>query len=152
MGGSSADIGIVAGGRLVEATARDTWIAGFPLLTPMIDIHTIGAGGGYGDPRLRDPAAVRDDVLGGLITAAQARQVHGVVLAPDPEAVAALAAVERLDAVDFASAAVVVEAAPERLELKRAILAGLDRLAQADAWKGVVLGAVGRVLALGWRR
>jgi N-methylhydantoinase A len=46
MGGTSADIGIVADGRFVEATARDTWIAGFPLLTPMIDIHTIGAGGG----------------------------------------------------------------------------------------------------------
>lgn len=46
IGGTSADIGIVTGGRSVEATARDTWIAGFPLLTPMIDIHTIGAGGG----------------------------------------------------------------------------------------------------------
>ncbi|MEM1164469.1 MAG: hydantoinase/oxoprolinase family protein, partial [Pseudomonadota bacterium] len=29
-----------------EATPRDTWIAGFPLMVPMIDIHTIGAGGG----------------------------------------------------------------------------------------------------------
>jgi N-methylhydantoinase A/oxoprolinase/acetone carboxylase beta subunit len=46
IGGTSADIGIVTGGRSAEATARDTWIAGFPLLTPMIDIHTIGAGGG----------------------------------------------------------------------------------------------------------
>src|SRR5262249_41103214 len=25
---------------------RDTWIGGFPVLAPMIDIHTIGAGGG----------------------------------------------------------------------------------------------------------
>jgi N-methylhydantoinase A/oxoprolinase/acetone carboxylase beta subunit len=46
VGGTSADIGIVTGGTFAEATARDTWIAGFPLLTPMIDIHTIGAGGG----------------------------------------------------------------------------------------------------------
>jgi N-methylhydantoinase A len=46
IGGTSADIGIVTGGRFAEAAARDTWIAGFPLLTPMIDIHTIGAGGG----------------------------------------------------------------------------------------------------------
>jgi N-methylhydantoinase A len=46
IGGTSADIGIVTRGRFAEATARDTWIAGFPLLTPMIDIHTIGAGGG----------------------------------------------------------------------------------------------------------
>ena len=29
-----------------EASARDTWVAGYPLLVPMIDIHTIGAGGG----------------------------------------------------------------------------------------------------------
>jgi len=46
VGGTSADIGIVTAGRFSEATARDTWIAGFPLLVPMIDIHTIGAGGG----------------------------------------------------------------------------------------------------------
>lgn len=46
LGGTSADIGIVTEGTFSEATARDTWIAGFPLLTPMIDIHTIGAGGG----------------------------------------------------------------------------------------------------------
>lgn len=46
VGGTSADIGIVRGGRHVEATARDTWIAGYPLMVPMIDIHTIGAGGG----------------------------------------------------------------------------------------------------------
>ena len=46
VGGTSADIGIVAGQGLVEARARETWIAGYPLLLPMIDIHTIGAGGG----------------------------------------------------------------------------------------------------------
>ncbi len=46
VGGTSADIGIVVHGRFAEATARDTWIGGYPLLAPMIDIHTIGAGGG----------------------------------------------------------------------------------------------------------
>jgi N-methylhydantoinase A len=46
VGGTSADIGIVIDGRFAEATARDTWIGGYPLLAPMIDIHTIGAGGG----------------------------------------------------------------------------------------------------------
>ena len=46
VGGTSADIGIVTGGGFAEATARDTWIAGFPVLVPMIDVHTIGAGGG----------------------------------------------------------------------------------------------------------
>ena len=46
VGGTSADIGILIDGRFAEATARDTWIGGYPLLAPMIDIHTIGAGGG----------------------------------------------------------------------------------------------------------
>lgn len=46
VGGTSADIGIVIDGRFSEATARDTWIGGYPLLVPMIDIDTIGAGGG----------------------------------------------------------------------------------------------------------
>jgi N-methylhydantoinase A len=46
VGGTSADIGLVTEGRFSEATARDTWIGGYPLLVPMIDIHTIGAGGG----------------------------------------------------------------------------------------------------------
>ena len=46
VGGTSADIGIVIDGRFSEATARDTWIGGYPVLVPMIDINTIGAGGG----------------------------------------------------------------------------------------------------------
>jgi N-methylhydantoinase A/oxoprolinase/acetone carboxylase beta subunit len=46
VGGTSADIGLVVDGAYSEATARDTWIAGYPVLVPMIDIHTIGAGGG----------------------------------------------------------------------------------------------------------
>ncbi|MDO8213290.1 hydantoinase/oxoprolinase family protein [Conexibacter sp. CPCC 206217] len=46
MGGTSADIGIVTEDGVAEASARDTEIAGFPLLVPMFDIQTIGAGGG----------------------------------------------------------------------------------------------------------
>ena len=46
IGGTSADIGIVVEGRFAETDPRSTSIAGFPLLLPMIDIHTIGAGGG----------------------------------------------------------------------------------------------------------
>ncbi len=46
MGGTSADIGIVDEGRIAAASARDSWIAGYPLMAPMIDVHTIGAGGG----------------------------------------------------------------------------------------------------------
>jgi len=36
------------------------------------------AGGGYGDPKLRDPAAVRQDLEDGLIDAETARSVYGV--------------------------------------------------------------------------
>jgi N-methylhydantoinase A len=46
IGGTSADIGIVVEGRIVETDPRSTSLAGYPLLLPMIDIHTIGAGGG----------------------------------------------------------------------------------------------------------
>jgi N-methylhydantoinase A len=46
IGGTSADIGLVVDGRCAETDPRSTSIAGFPLLLPMIDIHTIGAGGG----------------------------------------------------------------------------------------------------------
>lgn len=46
MGGTSADIGIVSGGEIIEANVRETEIGGYPVMTPMIDIETIGAGGG----------------------------------------------------------------------------------------------------------
>jgi N-methylhydantoinase A len=46
MGGTSADIGIVTEQGIVQAPARDTSIEGYPLLVPMLDLHTIGAGGG----------------------------------------------------------------------------------------------------------
>ncbi|ELY65523.1 hydantoinase/oxoprolinase family protein [Natrinema versiforme] len=53
MGGTSADIGIVADDEIVEANVRETEIGGYPVMIPMIDIETIGAGGGsvaYVDP------------------------------------------------------------------------------------------------------
>ena len=46
MGGTSADIGIVTEDGISEASARDTWVGGYPLLVPMLDVHAIGAGGG----------------------------------------------------------------------------------------------------------
>jgi N-methylhydantoinase A len=46
VGGTSADIGIVTPRGIGEAAARDTFVAGFPVLLPMIDVHTVGAGGG----------------------------------------------------------------------------------------------------------
>jgi N-methylhydantoinase A/oxoprolinase/acetone carboxylase beta subunit len=46
MGGTSTDIGLVTEAGINEASARDTHIADYPLLVPMFDIETIGAGGG----------------------------------------------------------------------------------------------------------
>lgn len=46
IGGTSADIGIIVDGVYAETDSRSTTIAGFPLLLPMLDVHTIGAGGG----------------------------------------------------------------------------------------------------------
>ena len=44
MGGTSADVALV---RNYRATiAFDRAVAGFPVRLPMLDIHTIGAGGG----------------------------------------------------------------------------------------------------------
>ncbi len=44
MGGTSFDVAVVTGGH--TSHARDTQIAGHPIRTPMLDLHTIGAGGG----------------------------------------------------------------------------------------------------------
>lgn len=46
IGGTSADIGVVTDGRFSEASARDTFVGGYPIMVPMLDLHTIGAGGG----------------------------------------------------------------------------------------------------------
>jgi len=37
-------------------------------------------GGGFGDPRTRDPQRVADDVLDGLISAEEARRDYGVAV------------------------------------------------------------------------
>lgn len=43
-----------------------------------------GTGGGYGDPRRRDPEAVLADVLDGYLSAETARDVYGVAITGDP--------------------------------------------------------------------
>jgi N-methylhydantoinase B len=42
--------------------------------------YLYGGGAGYGDPLLRDPAAVRDDVLDELVSREAAERLYGVVL------------------------------------------------------------------------
>jgi N-methylhydantoinase A len=51
MGGTSCDVCVVDGGRVRETTGRD--VGGRPLALPMLDVHTVGAGGGsiaWADP------------------------------------------------------------------------------------------------------
>src|SRR5262249_50827778 len=54
IGGTSADIGFVVGGRFAATDPRATSLPGLPLLPPLIDIHTTSAGGGWIAPL--DPA------------------------------------------------------------------------------------------------
>ena len=44
MGGTSCDVCVVEGGSVRETTGRT--VAGRPLALPMLDVHTVGAGGG----------------------------------------------------------------------------------------------------------
>jgi N-methylhydantoinase A len=44
MGGTSTDVGLIAGGEVAHASQRD--VGGFPVRLPSVDLHTVGAGGG----------------------------------------------------------------------------------------------------------
>jgi 5-oxoprolinase (ATP-hydrolysing) len=75
---------------LVGALVQNPGTPGERLLNPMVtgvpisagDLFRIVApnGGGFGNPLLREPARVRDDVLDGFATKADAETVYGVVL------------------------------------------------------------------------
>jgi len=43
-----------------------------------------GMGGGYGDPKKRDPQLVLEDVLDGYISPEVAREIYGVAVVGDP--------------------------------------------------------------------
>ena len=46
IGGTSADISVIPDGNVRIMNPRDTQVGGYPVLVPMIDVSTIGAGGG----------------------------------------------------------------------------------------------------------
>ena len=58
--------------------------------------HVMSGGGGYGDPLEREPSQVREDVIDGLVSAAQAEAAYGVSLGPSPDFKVDGAATERL--------------------------------------------------------
>jgi N-methylhydantoinase B len=58
---------------------------GVERLEPLRLTISSAGGGGYGDPRIRDPQRVRDDVRDGLVSPEAARTSYGVVLGPPPD-------------------------------------------------------------------
>ncbi|MGH6671921.1 MAG: hydantoinase B/oxoprolinase family protein [Xanthobacteraceae bacterium] len=71
--GASGDVALRSG-RPIRPKGRQT--------VPARDAIRLSlpGGGGFGDPRTRDPQAVLDDVLDGLVTAEEARRAYGVVI------------------------------------------------------------------------
>jgi N-methylhydantoinase B len=91
-GGQAGGAGVVTlrSGRPIRPKGRQT-------VPPRDAIRLqLPGGGGFGDPRARDPKAVRDDVLDGLITPEQAHRDYAVVL--DANGAIDVAATERLRA------------------------------------------------------
>ena len=60
------------------------------LKDPVFKVRSSG-GGGWGDPRRRDPAAVARDVLDGVVSAGAAREIYGVAVDAATGAVDAVA-------------------------------------------------------------
>lgn len=58
--------------------------------------HAMAGGGGYGDPLERDPDAVLDDVLDGLVTTDHAVQAYGVIIVGGSEPTIDLSATQEL--------------------------------------------------------
>ena len=72
-------------GNFIEVTKDDegtrdryTFVSGLSLTTNDV-VHVItSSGAGYGDPKRRDPEAVRLDIKNGFITTERAKKVHGI--------------------------------------------------------------------------
>ncbi|WP_306117543.1 MULTISPECIES: hydantoinase B/oxoprolinase family protein [unclassified Roseitalea] len=62
------------------APQRFAFVSGLTTRTDDVIRVVTGNGGGLGDPKRRDPEAVRADVKNGLITAERAREVYGVTV------------------------------------------------------------------------
>jgi N-methylhydantoinase B len=65
------------------AAERHGRVARVPVADGDLVRSVTGTGGGFGDPREREPGRVRDDVIDGYVTVEQARDVYGVALDPD---------------------------------------------------------------------
>ncbi len=76
--------GLEGSGNLVVVTKADgsveeySFVSGLSLTTDDVVRVITSSGAGFGDPRKRDPDAVKQDIENGLTTAERAREVHGV--------------------------------------------------------------------------
>ena len=59
---------------------RYAFVSELPVSTGDVIRVVTSTGAGFGDPKLRDPQAVRDDIRNGLITRERAAEIHGVEL------------------------------------------------------------------------
>jgi N-methylhydantoinase B len=73
--------------RLTDISARLEWLSckhtRSPILAGDVWYHSWQGGGGFGDPLLRTPARVADDVARGAVSAEAARDIYGVILTAD---------------------------------------------------------------------
>jgi len=79
--GSPNGVAVIPAGQ-AEPVVWKGKLARYPLRRGDVVRLVTGVGGGYGDPRARDPAAVREDVRNGFVTPAQAAAVYGLRLDP----------------------------------------------------------------------
>ena len=76
--------GAEGSGNFVEVIKADgsektySFVSGLSLTTDDVVRVITSSGAGYGDPKARDPEAVRADIKNGLITTERAKAVHGV--------------------------------------------------------------------------
>jgi N-methylhydantoinase B len=73
-----------------DAVSRHGRVARVPVLDGDLVRSVTGTGGGYGDPREREPERVREDVLDGYLSVEHAREIYAVAL--DPETLEIVAA------------------------------------------------------------
>ncbi|WP_425405474.1 hydantoinase/oxoprolinase family protein [Hwanghaeella sp.] len=140
MGGTSYDVSIVAGGRIRQVTQGD--VDGLPVRLPMIEIRTIGAGGGS--------IASADETGRLMVGPESAGAVPGPVCysrgGSRPTVTDANAVLGRFDPDNFLGGAMTLDVDTAAAELERhvALPLGLER---ADAASGIVTIAVSKMAA-----
>ncbi|MDE0346234.1 MAG: hydantoinase B/oxoprolinase family protein [Boseongicola sp.] len=78
--------GLEGSGNYVEVLKTDgsqevySFVSGLPVNTDDVIRIVTASGGGYGDPKERDAASVREDVKNGLLSAERAAEVYGITI------------------------------------------------------------------------